>query len=220
MDPWWAAPQVALRHTFAFPLAMVAAAVAAAHAEFAPLLLARLFHVSCPTLCYCYTCLLGKAFEQGVQAAYPHREGELVTHTWQREGAWEDPLSSPFHLRSMPSTARRLRWVPDGAGDEAQTMSLTAPCRCARWRYQSTSRCARGPIKPTFCGPWRIEIRQTPPMGKVARYGSRRTSTWAACRATSRSMRRWCRPSSRGTRSAWNTPGRFALGARSLGMVR
>ncbi|KAK9822710.1 hypothetical protein WJX81_005965 [Elliptochloris bilobata] len=39
--------QVALRHAFAFPLAMVAAAVAAAHADFAPLLLARLYH-ACP----------------------------------------------------------------------------------------------------------------------------------------------------------------------------
>lgn len=38
--------QVALRHAFAFPVAMVAAAVAAAHNDFVPLFLARLYHVS------------------------------------------------------------------------------------------------------------------------------------------------------------------------------
>ena len=37
--------QVALSHAFAFPLAEVAAAVAAAHPDFLPLLLAKLHHV-------------------------------------------------------------------------------------------------------------------------------------------------------------------------------
>lgn len=37
--------QVALSHAFAFPLAEVAAAVAAAHPDLAPILLAKLHHV-------------------------------------------------------------------------------------------------------------------------------------------------------------------------------
>ncbi len=53
------ARQVALRHEFAFPLAMVAAAVAAAHADFAPLLLARLFHVRGPTRGAAPACVAG-----------------------------------------------------------------------------------------------------------------------------------------------------------------
>ncbi len=40
--------QVALSHTFAFPLAEVAAAVAAEHPGFLPLLLAKLHHVRDP----------------------------------------------------------------------------------------------------------------------------------------------------------------------------
>jgi hypothetical protein len=42
--------QVALNHTFAFPLAQVSASVAAAHPDFVPILLAKLHHVRSPCL--------------------------------------------------------------------------------------------------------------------------------------------------------------------------